>query len=101
MADEPESALRAPREVRNHASNVALRINVVSAFLGKMQHNFPLKQSRVDVAHQAVNVHLPNVMIGDESRSAWHLDAVFQIEVGFSSQRIRGRRKFDTGENPW
>src|ERR1022692_612667 len=82
MTEEPPPALLRSGEVGVHVAELALRTNVVSALLGKVQHDFPLQQSDVDVARQAVDVHVPNVMSGYNPCGAGRLDAAFQIEAG-------------------
>jgi hypothetical protein len=89
MADEPKATLRAPREVRNHASKIAFRIDRVLASFEEVKRYATSKRRRVNVASQAVKVNIANVMIDDQTGITWNFDVVIEIEFYGAGERER------------
>ena len=69
-------------EVRGHAAEIALRIDAVFLLFREMQQNFPLGQSDLDIAGDAVNVHVPEGMVGDDPGVEFDKDVSVSDENG-------------------
>ena len=78
MPQEPPCSLFGG-EIGVHIAEIALCMNAVFLILGKVEQNLSLGQSHLNVADKAINVHLPEGMIGDDSGMGRSLDVVFQF----------------------
>ena len=88
-------------EIGGYVAEVAPGVNTVLAFLGKVQHNFPLQKIHVDVSEQAVNVYFPGIVVlVDDPGIRRRLDAVLKIEAHFSAYRMKGEETPCIGDNP-
>src|SRR5260370_41115449 len=92
MPEQPRPAFFVAREVRHHATEIALRVNTVSALLGEMKDNSSVKDGNVDVRRQVVDVPLADVVIDGQPGVAWNVYVVVEIEAGGRTQRRRGRQ---------
>jgi hypothetical protein len=79
-------------EVGAYVAKIAPGIECHIGHPGEDAAGSPLQQCHLDVARQAVDVHIPKVMIGDQFGIGRRLDSAFQIEAGKSPMPGKVRR---------